>query len=98
MLADFATRVRRPKRILADSSYRGTARWAEDALGWTVEIVTRPRGRFEVRPLRWIVERTFGWLNRSRRLAKCFERTIASELAFLQVALIHLMVKRLAAL
>ena len=45
---------------------------------------------------RWIVERTFGWLNRSRRLAKFFERTFESEEAFVQLHMIQLMVKRLA--
>jgi putative transposase len=45
---------------------------------------------------RWIVERTFGWLNRSRRLAQCYERTIESDRAFVAVAMIHLMYKRLA--
>jgi putative transposase len=44
---------------------------------------------------RWIVERTFGWLNRSRRLAKSFERTAESDAAFVQLAMIQFMVKRL---
>ena len=61
-----------------------------------VEIVTRPRGKFVIQRKRWIVERTFGWLNRSRRLAKSFERTTQSDAAFVHVAMIHLMVKRLA--
>lgn len=63
---------------------------------WVVEIVTRPRGKFEIQPKRWIVERTFGWLNRSRRLAKSYARTLASDAAFVHIAMIHLMVKRLA--
>lgn len=50
---------------------------------------------FVVRPKRWIVERTFGWLGRSRRLAREYERTVESSGAFVEVATIHLMVRRL---
>jgi putative transposase len=42
------------------------------------------------------VERTFGWLNRSRRLSKSYERTPESDQAFVYIAMIHLMVRRLA--
>ena len=77
-------------------AYRLVPRWARVQWLWFVEIIARPRGRFVVQPRRWIVEWTFGWLNRSRRLAKCFERTIESDEAFVHIAMIHLMVKRLA--
>ena len=50
---------------------------------------------FVAQPKRWIVERTFGWLNRSRRLAKDYERTAESSEAFVKVAMIHLMARRL---
>lgn len=43
----------------------------------------------------WIVERAFGWLNRPHRLAKAYERTPKSDRAFVTVAMIHLLVKRL---
>lgn len=43
---------------------------------------------------RWIVERTFGWLARSRRPSKEYERTIEISLAFINVAMIHLMFRR----
>jgi len=61
-----------------------------------VQLVKRPRRRFAVQPKRWIVKRTFGWLNRSRRLAKSYERTPESDQALVLIAMIHLMVKRLA--
>ena len=51
---------------------------------------------FQVIPKRWLVERTYGWLNRSRRLSKDYERTIASGEALVKLAMIHLMVRRLA--
>lgn len=82
--------------IWADTAYRATAAWAWIKWLWTVEIVTRPKGKFVVQPKRWIVERTFGWWNRRRRLAKDYERTIESSRAFIYVAMIHLMVRRLA--
>ena len=50
---------------------------------------------FVAQPKRWVVERTFGWLNRSRRLSKDYERTTASSEAFVKVAMIHLMLRRL---
>jgi putative transposase len=51
---------------------------------------------FEVIPKRWLVERTLGWLNRSRRLSKDYEGTIESGVAMVRLAMIHLMVRRLA--
>jgi putative transposase len=95
-LAEFRESVKFTKVIWADTAYRSVADWALVKWLWVVEIVTRPRGRFVLQKKRWIVERTFGWLNRSRRLSKGFERTVESDTAFVQVAMIHLMVKRLA--
>jgi putative transposase len=46
-----------------------------------------------VQPKRWIVERTFGWLNRFRRLSKDYERTIESSEAVVKVPIIHLMLR-----
>ena len=96
VLAAFRRHVRFPKVIWADGAYAALARWVLVQWLWTVELVKRPTGRFEILPKRWIVERTFGWLNRSRRLAKSYEHTPESDLAFMHVAMIHLMLKRLA--
>lgn len=96
VLTEFRRHVRFPKVIWADGAYAALARWALIQWLWCVELVKRPTGRFEILPKRWIVERTFGWLNRSRRLSKSYERTPESDQAFLYVAMIHLMVKRLA--
>jgi putative transposase len=61
-----------------------------------LEVVTAIKGKsFVVQPRRWIIERTFGWLNRSRRLSKDYERPTVSTTAFVHVAVIHLMVRRL---
>ena len=51
---------------------------------------------FEVIPKRWVVERTFAWLGRNRRLAKDFERTIENATAWLYLASIQLMTRRIA--
>ena len=95
-LEAFRESVKFPKIIWADTAYRSVVDWALVKWLWIIEIVTRPRGRFVLQKKRWIVERTFAWLNRARRLAKCFERTTESEEAFVHVRMIHLMVRRLA--
>jgi len=65
----------------------------------TLVIVKRPRHTrgFQVVQWRWIVERTFGWLNRSRRLSKDFEALLETTETWIRIAMIHLMVRRLAA-
>ena len=67
---------------------------------WTVEIIKRSdvaKG-FELLPRRWVVERTLAWLNRNRRLAKDFEQTIASATAWLFIASVQLLTRRIARL
>jgi transposase len=63
----------------------------------SVEIVKRSdhASGFVVLPMRWVVERTLGWLNRCRRLAKDFENLSCNALAFLQLASIRLMLRKL---
>jgi putative transposase len=72
----------------------------EEVFGWAPfrrVVVSRPEGSagFVKLPQRWVVERTFGWLNRSRRLSKDYEREPASSEAVIQVSMIHLMLRRL---
>ena len=82
--------------VWAERAYPALADWAWVQWLWLIEIVTHPRGRFEVQPKRWIVEPSFGWLNRSGRLTRPYERTPESDEAFVCVAMIHLMVRRFA--
>jgi transposase len=97
-----ALRRRFPRlgHIFADRIYRGPQlRGAiADCGPWSIEIVERPPGvkGFQLLPRRWVVERTFAWLGRSRRLAKDFERTIASATAWLLLASIRILSRRLA--
>src|SRR6188474_3234637 len=67
-------------RVWADGLYRAFAAWVSAHCTWALEIVTRRPGavRFEVQPMRWLVERTFGWFGRYRRLPKDYERNPAS--------------------
>ena len=66
--------------------------------GWTVEVVERPPGTrgFQVVPKRWIVERTLAWLVKQRRLRLDYEATLAAASAFILLAMIGLMTRRLA--
>ena len=73
--------------------------WAATTRRRTLVIVKRPRPTqgFRVLQWRWSVERTFGWLNRSRRLRKDFEALPETTEAWVRIAMIPLMVRRLAA-
>jgi len=88
----------RLQKIWADGGYAGTLiDWVRDLCSWILEIVKRSdtaKG-FEVLPHRWIVERTFGWLNRARRLSKNYERLTASSEAMVYLAMLPLMTRRL---
>ena len=88
------------RHLFADGAYAGQKlHHALAKLGdWTVEIVKRSDQAigFEVLPRRWVVERTFAWLNRNRRLAKDFEASIASAKAWLLIASVQLLIRRVA--
>jgi transposase len=88
------------RKLFADAGYQGPK--FRDALakaipGMSVEIVKRSdrASGFEVLPKRWVVERTIGWLNRCRRLAKDFEDLSRNALAFIRLASIRLMLRKL---
>ena len=88
------------ERVVADGAYQGqeTARAVRRAARAVLDIVKRSDAAqgFVVLPKRWIVERTFGGLGRCRRLAKDFEGLTRTHLAFLQLAMIRLMLRRIA--
>jgi putative transposase len=85
--------------IWADGGYAGQLiDWVKDFGGWTLQIVKRSAdlSGFVLLPKRWIVERTFAWLGRCRRLSKDYEWQTASSEAMIHVAMISLMLHRLA--
>jgi len=99
LLAKVKGKLPRLKKIWADGGYAGTlVDWVKSVCGWVLEIVKRQDTAqgFEVLPHRWIVERTLGWLNRSRRLSKNYERLSTSSEAMVYLAMLPLMTKRLA--
>jgi putative transposase len=100
LLASLRASFPKLRHIFADRVYRGDKlRGAIAEFGrWTIEIVTRSEqiGTFKPEPKRWVIERTFAWFGRNRRLAKDFERTIASSEAWVLIASIRLLSRRLA--
>ena len=92
----------RLKKVWADSGYAGgLVQWVADLVGernCVLEIVRRLEGvtGFHILPKRWIVERTLGWLVKSRRLARDYETRPESSEALIYLTMIRLMLKRLA--
>ena len=87
------------ERIFADGGYAGRkmamTAWRTGA--WRLQIVKRSDAAgFEVLPKRWIVERTFAWISRNRRLARDFERYASTAAAFVRLAMIRIMLRRIA--
>ena len=82
--------------LFADAGYQGPI--AAGNAGLRLEIVKRPPHAegFEVVPKRWVIERTFGWLSRNRRLAKDFERLIETSTAMVVVAIIQVLARETA--
>ena len=100
LVLDEHTRRRFPflETIFADSAYGGPKlRRAIAGASWKIEVVKRPADQkgFEVLPKRWVVERTIAWINRCRRLAKDYENLNRTALAFIRLASIRLMLRRL---
>jgi putative transposase len=89
---------RRVKHIWADGGYAGAlVDWARQLWRCTVEIVKRSDlHTFRVLPRRWVVERTFGWLGRYRRLNRDYERQAHTGEVIVYLAMIRLMLARLA--
>jgi putative transposase len=121
-------RFPRLSHLCLDAGYRGEDKgkdWVEKTLGWSVDLVERPRKPapekvltawarewadegvtldwqkfmppkgFVVLPRRWVVERTFSWIDQNRRMSKDYERLSASGEALVYASMIRLMVRRL---
>jgi putative transposase len=99
VLSRMKERFKRLKVVFADSAYKrnGLPDWVSETFGWVLQTVLRPveaKG-FVVLPKRWIVERTFAWLARNRRHARDYEKTTISSEAFVHLAMIRIMARRL---
>lgn len=99
LFESIVARFPRLELIWADGGYAGPklGDWMRGACRWVLSIIKRSddvKG-FQVLPRRWVVERTFAWLNRSRRLSKDYEQLPASEEAWVYLAMTRLMLRRL---
>ncbi len=85
-------------KILADGGYRGNlAEWMKDKYGWMLEVVIRPDecpSKFQVLPKRWIVERSFAWLENFRRLTIDYEYYAETAEAMVQLAFCKIMLNK----
>lgn len=99
LFAGLAPLLPRLKKIWADVAYRGQelAAWCRTEGNWDLEVVERVPGQrgFSIQPRRWVVERSFGWLSRNRRLSKDYERKVQTSETLIQVAMIRLLIARL---
>jgi putative transposase len=71
--------------------------WVKRECGWELQVIRRTDKEkgFKLLPKRWVVERTFGWLGRYRRLSKDYEKLTETSEAMIQMAMIHIMLRRL---
>ena len=90
-------RLPRLRVLWADGAYPAIIDWVRQAFGWVLVTVLRPVGvkGYVHLPKRWIVERTFGWFGRYRRLSKDYEHNPASSEAWIYIAMIHRMARLL---
>jgi transposase len=99
LLAGLKYFVPRLTKIWADAAYRGQelADWCKAVGDWELEVVKRPPGvrGWSQQPRRWIVERTFAWLLRHRRLVVDYERKVQTNETFIELATIRLLLARL---
>ena len=87
------------EKFCGDDGYRKSFEEAVSSeLGLSVDISARITPTFEVIPKRWVVERTFAWMNNSRRLSKDYEITTESEESFVMISHLHTLLRRLAML
>jgi putative transposase len=111
LLGKVGDRLPRMEKVWADRGYNGKiGEWIKERLGWTLEIIKPPRKwvrvpadeepppwvGFTVLPRRWVIERTLAWILRNRRMSRDYEFLAQTTEALLYVAMIRLMVRRLA--
>jgi putative transposase len=98
LLSPLKSHLPRLSHVWADGSYAGSfVEWAEETLGWVIEIVSKPKGQkgFAVLPRRWVVERTLAWCGKYRQLSKDYAATTTSSEVLVFIAMTHRMLRRL---
>ena len=99
LLAGLSTLFPRIRTVVADAGHESrklACRLLRDA-GWKLQIVKRGQRAFKITGLTWIVERSFAWLGRNRRLSKDYEYRVQTSETMLDIAAIRLMLNRLTA-
>lgn len=95
---EMGEKVRRVHTVWADGGFSGEAfmRWVMDTCRWILVVVLRPQQTkgFKVVKKRWVVERTFGWIMRCRRLVRDYEKLPETSETFIYLCMIRLMVRR----
>src|ERR1700675_1344671 len=90
----------RLEKVYADNKYHNHAlyRWLKGYVNYVLEVVSKRKDQegFKVLPQRWVVERTFAWIGRCRRLSKEYERRTDTSETIIKISMLHLMLKRLA--
>jgi putative transposase len=83
-------------QFFADGGYSGELQnWSLLKIGALLSVIKRHTEKFAILPIRWIVERTFAWMNNYRRLSKHYEHTCKSAKAQVEIAMSRLMLNRL---
>jgi putative transposase len=97
LLEKVHARLPRLQVIWADQMYRSIIEWVKEQFQWCLSVVLRPLEAvgFVLLPHRWVVERTFAWLGKYRRLSKDYEANPKSSEAWIQIAMIHRMVRKM---
>lgn len=96
LLAPVADQLPRLREVIADSGFsKRFVAFVRGVCGWAVTITQKAADGFRIQPRRWVVERTFAWLVRYRRLLVDFEYLPESSEAMIWAAMIHLMLRRL---
>jgi putative transposase len=99
VLARLDGAAKKLRLLWADGGYRGRLlNWVDQRFRFHLSIVPRPRDKpgFQVLPRRWVVERTFGWLMFNRRLVRDYEALPSTSETFIHIAMVRLMLRRLA--
>jgi putative transposase len=97
LLAKVRGHLPRLQVVWADGAYKAVADWVQRTCQWTLTTILKPLNihRFVVLPKRWIVERTFAWLGRYRRLSKDYEVNPRSSETWIYIAMTHRMARHM---